>query len=176
METTLLVSHNDITAEKVDIIVNAANRTLLGGGGVDGAIHRVGGPDILAACKVIRQERGDLPTGQAVATTAGKLQAKYVIHTVGPIWTGKDIPAMKGLLADCYRNSLSLADNLRVESIAFPNISTGVYRFPKELAAEVAIRAIKRYLNQFSSQIKEVRFVCFDAENHEIYQKLFSQG
>ena len=104
METTLLVSHNDITAEKVDIIVNAANRTLLGGGGVDGAIHRVGGPDILAACKVIRQERGDLPTGQAVATTAGKLQAKYVIHTVGPIWTGKDIPAIKALLADCYRN------------------------------------------------------------------------
>ena len=124
----------DITGLKVDAIVNAANHELLGGGGVDGAIHRAGGPEILEACKKIREKQDGCPTGEAVLTTAGRLAAKYVIHTVGPIWHGGQNQEAS-LLAACYRNSLRLAVENAVQTIAFPNISTGVYRFPKDLAA-----------------------------------------
>nr|WP_187351002.1 O-acetyl-ADP-ribose deacetylase [Capillibacterium thermochitinicola] len=161
------VIHGDITKVEVDAIVNAANSSLLGGGGVDGAIHRAGGPAILAECIKIREKQGGCPTGEAVITTAGRLPAKYVFHTVGPVWRGgeKDEPR---LLANCYRNSLALAVKNAVKTIAFPNISTGVYRFPKELAAEIALKTVAAFLQE-NQQIKKVYFVCFDGENYELY-------
>jgi O-acetyl-ADP-ribose deacetylase (regulator of RNase III) len=151
----------DITAEAVDAIVNAANSSLLGGGGVDGAIHRAGGPAILAECRRIRETRypGGLPTGEAVITTAGKLPAKHVIHTVGPVYgqnAGKDAE----LLAACYENSIALAAENGLETIAFPAISTGVYGYPKEEAARVARAAVERALKRYPS-IREVRLVTF---------------
>ncbi|MCI4666599.1 MAG: O-acetyl-ADP-ribose deacetylase [Bacteroidia bacterium] len=158
----------DITKIEADAIVNAANSSLLGGGGVDGAIHRAGGPSILEECRQIRARQGGCPTGEAVITTGGKLPAKKVIHTVGPVWNGgyKD---EKILLGNCYRNSLKLAETHKAKSIAFPNISTGIYRFPKDLAAEIAIREVNSYP---AETIEEVIFVCFDQENFELYQKL----
>ena len=160
----------DITKMKVDAIVNAANSSLLGGGGVDGAIHREGGPKILEECKVIVAKQGGCKTGEAVITTGGNLPAKYVIHTVGPIWHGGD-KNEEELLANAYKNSLRLATEYEIKSIAFPNISTGVYGFPKQRAAEIAIAAVKEFLN-LTTLIKEVYFVCFDEENYEIYQSL----
>lgn len=158
----------DITKIKSDAIVNAANSSLLGGGGVDGAIHRAGGSEILEECMTIRNRQGKCKTGEAVVTTAGNLPAKYVIHTVGPIWNNDEEKCSK-LLANCYKNSLKLAESLDVKTISFPNISTGVYRFPKELAAKIAIREV----NNFDSEIIEkVIFVCFDEENENIYRKL----
>lgn len=158
----------DITKIKSDTIVNAANSSLLGGGGVDGAIHRAGGSQILEECKEIRNRQGKCKTGEAVKTTAGNLPAKYVIHTVGPIWNN-DEEKCSQLLANSYKNSLKLAESLDVKTISFPNISTGVYRFPKELAAKIAIREV----NNFDSEIIEnVIFVCFDEENEAIYRKL----
>ncbi len=154
----------DITKIAVDAIVNAANPSLLGGGGVDGAIHRVGGPTILEACKLI----GGCPTGEAVITTAGDLPARFVIHTVGPIWDGSEPDEMVRLLAGCYRNSLQLAVDNRLKTIAFPNISTGVYGFPKNLAAETAIRETALFLGQ-NTFIENVTFVCFDVENYQLY-------
>lgn len=137
----------DITTLKVDTIVNAANSSLMGGGGVDEAIHRVGGPQILEECKRIRKEQGECKTGQAVYTSAGNLPAKYVIHTVGPIWHGgkNDEPQ---LLTNCYINSLFIAEKLGIKTIAFPNISTGVYRFPKEQAAQIAIHSVKDFIKK----------------------------
>src|SRR4051812_4715334 len=132
----------DITTVQVDAIVNAANSSLLGGGGVDGAIHRKGGPAILEECMQIRSTQGGCDTGQAVITTAGRLPAKYVIHTVGPVWTG-DKAEKRRLLADCYEHSLRLAQEHGVKTIAFPNISTGIYHFPKEEAAHIAIKAVQ---------------------------------
>lgn len=151
----------DITVQDADAIVNAANSSLMGGGGVDGAIHHAGGPEILEACRAIRRERypDGLPTGQAAATTAGKLHARYVIHTVGPVWHGGAHDEDR-LLADCYRNSLLAAEELGCESIAFPAISTGVYRFPKVRAAEIASRAVREFLAEHASP-REVRFVFF---------------
>jgi O-acetyl-ADP-ribose deacetylase (regulator of RNase III) len=147
----------DITAQEVDAIVNAANNSLLGGGGVDGAIHRAGGPEILAACRALRATTlpNGLPTGDAVATTAGRLKARYVIHTVGPVWD----PAQdrSPLLAAAYRNSLTVATSLGVTSIAFPAISAGIYGWPMADAATIALRTIRDAAPPFP-----VRFVVFN--------------
>lgn len=160
----------DITRIKADAIVNAANSSLLGGGGVDGAIHRAGGPQILKECREIRNKQGKCNTGEAVVTTGGNLPVKYVIHTVGPVWNN-DKEKCSALLADCYKNSLILAESLGVNTIAFPNISTGVYGFPKELAGKIAVDEVKKFR---SDVIEKVIFVCFDDENEEIYKRLLA--
>ena len=148
----------DITAQEVDAIVNAANSSLMGGGGVDGAIHRKGGPEILAECKRIRAERfpDGLPTGMAVATTAGELLARWVIHTVGPVFSKSEDRSEQ--LASCHTESLRVADELGASTIAFPAISTGIYGYPLELAASVAIEAVK----DARTNVEEIRFVLFD--------------
>ncbi|MPS63773.1 MAG: O-acetyl-ADP-ribose deacetylase [Chryseobacterium sp.] len=158
----------DITKIKADVMVNAANSSLLGGGGVDGAIHRAGGKQILDECIEIRNRQGKCKTGEAVVTTAGNLPAKYVIHTVGPVWNGNEEKCSE-LLANCYKNSLKLAESLDLKTIAFPNISTGIYRFPKELAGNIAVDEVKNFKSDI---IEKVIFVCFDDENEEIYKKL----
>ncbi|MEM9886679.1 MAG: O-acetyl-ADP-ribose deacetylase [Bacteroidota bacterium] len=158
----------DITQLQVDAIVNAANNSLLGGGGVDGAIHRVGGKAILEECKQIRNQQGGCATGEAVATTGGNLPVKKVIHTVGPVWQGGQAGETE-LLRNCYCNSLKLAEAWGMKSIAFPNISTGIYRFPKWKAAQTAVEAVKNYE---SDKVEEVIFVCFDEENYLIYKEL----
>ena len=158
----------DITKQKVDAIVNAANSSLMGGGGVDGAIHRAGGPAILEECKAIVAKQGSCPTGEAVITTGGLLLAKFVIHTVGPVWRGgTDNEPEK--LRNCYKNSLRLAVENNLETIAFPNISTGIYGYPKEEAARVAIEAVTTHLENLTL-IASVYFVCFDEENFQLYQ------
>ncbi|RBQ08673.1 O-acetyl-ADP-ribose deacetylase [Pedobacter miscanthi] len=158
----------DITTIKADAIVNAANSSLLGGGGVDGAIHRKGGKAILQACVAIRNKQGKCKTGNAVITTAGNLPAKYVIHTVGPVWNGES-KKNNALLADCYRNSLTLAIENDVKVIAFPNISTGIYHFPKDKAADIAITTINNFAEK--EKIEKVIFVCFDDENYLLYEE-----
>jgi O-acetyl-ADP-ribose deacetylase (regulator of RNase III) len=160
----------DITTLEVDVIVNAANNGLLGGGGVDGAIHHAGGPQILDECMAIRKRQGGCPTGDAVITTAGLLKAKFVIHTVGPYWTGNSAEE-DALLASAYRNSLSLAVANMALTVAFPNISTGVYKFPKDRAAGIAVREVKAFLDKEPS-IQQVIFCCFDDQNHQIYESL----
>ena len=162
----------DITKLNVDAIVNAANSSLMGGGGVDGAIHRAGGPAILAECREIIAQQGRCAAGNAVITSGGNLQAKFVIHTVGPIWQGGN-NYEPTLLEKAYRNSLKLAVENGIETIAFPNISTGVYGFPKEIAAEIAIRTVSEFLLG-NGQIKQVYFVCFDPENYNLYVKLIN--
>ena len=166
----VVVKVGDITKEVVDAVVNAANGTLMGGGGVDGAIHRAGGPEILKECKEIRRVQfpDGLPTGQAVITTAGKMAAKYVIHTVGPVYGlgGKD---KAELLAGCYYNSLRLAVEHGIKTIAFPAISTGVYGYPMSEAAAAA-RAIEKFLRADNS-IEEVRLVFFAAGDAEVFLK-----
>lgn len=162
----------DITKVAVDAIVNAANTSLLGGGGVDGVIHRVGGPTILEECKLIRNKQGGCQVGEAVITTAGNLPAKFVIHTVGPVWNGKESEDL--LLYKCYQNSLKVAVANGVKTIAFPNISTGIYRFPKERAAPIAIKAVKAFMNE-NNLIEKVIFVCFDEENYLHYKKLLDE-
>ena len=160
----------DITKLNVDTIVNAANSSLMGGGGVDGAIHRAGGPSILEECKKIITKQGSCPTGEAVITTGGNLPAKYVIHSVGPVWSGgKKNEAEK--LANCYKNSLQLAIDNGIKTIAFPNISTGIYGYPKKEAAEIAVSTVKEFF-QNNNVISKVIFVCFDEENFQIYQQL----
>jgi O-acetyl-ADP-ribose deacetylase len=163
---------DDITQIKADAIVNAANNSLLGGGGVDKAIHRAGGRAILKECLKIRDRQGGCPTGEAVITTAGNLPARYVIHTVGPVWQGGN-SGEKELLYSAYANSLKVAARHQVEFIAFPNISTGVYHFPKQKAAEIAIRAVDDFLYSYPKSMK-VLFVCFDSENYGIYDKLLT--
>jgi O-acetyl-ADP-ribose deacetylase len=164
----VIVKVGDITKEDVDAVVNAANSTLLGGGGVDGAIHRAAGPEIKRACEEIRRTRypEGLPTGHAVLTTAGKMTARYVIHTVGPVYShGKDKSA---LLAGCYTNSLALAAGNALRSIAFPAISTGIYGYPREAAAEVASTAVEKFLqNDFT--IEEVRLVFFQSSDADSF-------
>ncbi|HET9302759.1 MAG TPA: O-acetyl-ADP-ribose deacetylase [Propionibacteriaceae bacterium] len=158
----------DITEQDVDAIVNAANHTLLGGGGVDGAIHRRGGPEILAECQKLRKEKypDGLPTGQAVATTAGRLKARWVIHTVGPTYAeSKD---KSQLLADCFRKSLQLAEELGAATVAFPAISTGVYRWPLDDAARVALETVRAS----DTRVDEVRFVLFDQPAYEAFTAL----
>ena len=162
----ILIRQGDITKVEADAIVNAANSSLMGGGGVDGAIHRAGGPAILEECRKIVVTQGACETGKAVITTAGKLPAKYVIHTVGPVWNG-GLDNEASLLADCYRNSLELAAEHQCNSIVFPNISTGVYRFPKEKAAKIALDSVQYFLKE-DSRIQKVIFVCFDNENYQL--------
>jgi O-acetyl-ADP-ribose deacetylase len=155
----------DITEQDVDAIVNAANHSLLGGGGVDGAIHRRGGSEILAECQRLREGRypDGLPTGQAVATTAGRLKARWVIHTVGPTYAeSKD---KSQLLADCFRNSLAIADGLGARTVAFPAISTGVYRWPVDDAARIALDTVRAT----DTQVSEVRFVLFDQRAYDAF-------
>jgi O-acetyl-ADP-ribose deacetylase len=165
------VKVGDITKEPVDAIVNAANGTLMGGGGVDGAIHRAGGRAILEACREIRrvQYPDGLPTGQAVITTGGNLPARYVIHTVGPVY-GRGGPSKVELLAACYRNSLGLAVAQGLSTIAFPAISTGVYAYPQDEAADVSSRAIKEFLIA-DSKLSEVRLVFFARGDAEVFLK-----
>lgn len=162
----------DITKIAADAIVNAANTSLLGGGGVDGAIHRAGGKAILEDCIKIRERQGGCKTGEAVITTAGNLPAKYVIHTVGPVYN-KGGEKVEKLLANAYSNSLKLATENNVETIAFPNISTGIYHFPKDKAAHIAVETVSSFLKENSS-IKKVIFVCFDDENYNLYKELLS--
>jgi O-acetyl-ADP-ribose deacetylase (regulator of RNase III) len=171
--TTIKLIKGDITLSDADAIVNAANSSLLGGGGVDGAIHRKGGPQILEECIAIRNRQGGCKTGEAVYTSGGLLPCRYVIHTVGPIWNGGS-KKERELLKNCYHNSLRIANELGLASIAFPNISTGVYRFPKQEAAEIAVYTVQELLNIADKTIQEVTFVCFDEENYEIYKKLES--
>ena len=165
------VIKGDITTISADAIVNAANSSLLGGGGVDGAIHRKGGPAILEECVKIRERQGGCKTGEAVITTAGNLPAKYVIHTVGPIWNGK--PKDEEKLRSCYQKSLELAVKNGLKTIAFPNISTGVYRFPKADAAKIAIQTVRNF--DQAEAIDKLIFVCFDNENLAFYKKELSE-
>ncbi|MFF3325192.1 O-acetyl-ADP-ribose deacetylase [Streptomyces sp. NPDC002889] len=157
----------DITEQHVDAIVNAANSSLLGGGGVDGAIHRKGGPEILAACRDLRASHygKGLPTGQAVATTAGRLDADHVIHTVGPVWSRSE--DRSDLLASCYRESLRVAAELAAETVAFPAISTGIYGWPMDDGARIAIRTVREAA---SAPVEEVRFVLFDEAAYAAFE------
>ncbi len=159
----------DITAQELDAVVNAANSSLLGGGGVDGAIHRRGGPEILAACRELRSSEypDGLPTGKAVATTAGELPATWVIHTVGPVYAAAE--DRSDLLADCHRNSLAVAAELGAESVAFPAISTGVYRWPVDSAATIALRTVSECLDQAAGAVRLVRFVLFDRTSYDTF-------
>lgn len=159
----------DITAQQVDVIVNAANTSLLGGGGVDGAIHRRGGPEILAECRKLRAGhygRG-LKVGQAVAATAGRLLARWVVHTVGPVWS--DTEDRSSLLADCHRNSLRVAASLGAVSVAFPAISTGIYRWPLESAARIALATVEEELAGDTS-VQLVRFVLFGQQAYDVFR------
>lgn len=162
----------DITKMEVDAIVNAANSLLMGGGGVDGAIHRAGGPAILDECRQIVARQGRCATGEAVITTGGNLPSRYVIHTVGPVWN-EGHQNEEQLLANAYRNSLKLAIENGVKTIAFPNISTGVYGFPKDKAARIAVETVNSFLES-DTRIQKVYFVCFDQQNYELYQGFLS--
>ncbi len=163
MSCAIQVLQGDITQQAVDAIVNAANSSLLAGGGVDGAIHRGAGPGLVAECRLM----GGCKTGEAKATKGHNLPAKYVIHTVGPVWRGGDNEEDR-LLASCYRKSLEVANGLKIRSIAFPAISTGIYGFPKRRAARIAVNEI----HQRSGDIEAVFFVCFDSETADIYREL----
>jgi O-acetyl-ADP-ribose deacetylase (regulator of RNase III) len=170
MDDRIKLTQGDITKFSVDAVVNAANSSLMGGGGVDGAIHRAGGKQIMEECMEIINRQGSCRTGEAVITTGGKLPAKYVIHTVGPVWNGGKNNEEQ-LLVNCYTNSLKIAADKYIKTIAFPNISTGVYRFPKLNAAKIAIDTVDRFL-QTHPDITEVLFVCYDDENYRLYEKL----
>lgn len=165
----LRVEQGDITKIAATAIVNAANSSLLGGGGVDGAIHRAGGPQILEECRQIRARQGGCQTGEAVLTTGGRLPAQYVIHTVGPVWNGGHRGEPE-LLAGCYRNSLRLAAENQFESVAFPGISTGIYGYPKPEAAALAVREIRQWLAAHEWP-REVILVAFDAESKQLYEQ-----
>jgi O-acetyl-ADP-ribose deacetylase (regulator of RNase III) len=169
MSAEITVIQGDITTLKVDAIVNAANSSLLGGGGVDGAIHWAAGPALLEECRAIAEKQGGCPTGEAVMTGAGKLPCKKVIHTVGPVWHGGGRGEGE-LLASCYRKSLRLAEDAGLESVAFPNISTGIYGYPKAAAAEIAVKTVTDTLAELKG-VKKVIFVCFDRENYALYEK-----
>ena len=171
-QTTIKLIQGDITRENVDAITNAANENLAGGGGVDGAIHRAGGPKIMEECDEIRARQGGCPTGQAVITAGGNLAARHVIHTVGPIWRGgnSNEPA---LLASCYHESLSLAHRHGLGTIAFPSISTGVYGYPTPKAAGVALNSVKEFVSAHQG-INEVRFVLFDDATHQCFKDALS--
>jgi len=177
MNPKIKLLQGDITAQQVDAIVNAANSSLLGGGGVDGAIHRAGGPEILHQCRRIVAQQGRLPTGRAVITTAGNMKAKYVIHTVGPVWreSGKEDSDKNAdkLLADAYRNSLKLAVENGIHTIAFPSISTGAYRFPIDRAAAIALRTVNEFPQL--NDLDEVRLVLFSAGDLACYQRAYNQ-
>jgi O-acetyl-ADP-ribose deacetylase len=168
-QTRLSIIQGDITKQKTDAIVNAANSSLMGGGGVDGAIHRVGGPKILEECRKIVARQGRLPAGKAVITTSGNLPARYVIHTVGPVWHG-DTSNENHLLASAYQESLRVAQENQLKSISFPSISTGAYGYPVETAAEIAVKGIKSFIKE-STLIREIVLVLFDPGTYEAYEK-----
>ncbi|HSM30270.1 MAG TPA: O-acetyl-ADP-ribose deacetylase [Woeseiaceae bacterium] len=170
MDAKLGAIRADITTLAVDAIVNAANSSLLGGGGVDGAIHRAAGPDLLDECRQL----GGCPTGEARITRGYRLAAKHVIHTVGPVWRGGS-SGEPGLLESCYRNSLALADGHGLATIAFPCIGTGIYAFPFEDAASIAVTSTQAYLSGNDSGIREVTFCCFSAENLDVYMRLLEK-
>ena len=167
--TKLSLALGDITKQNSDAIVNAANSSLLGGGGVDGAIHRAGGPQILEECMKIREKQGICKTGEAVITTGGYLPARQVVHTVGPIWRGGD-QGEPGLLADCYRNSLKLAVENELRTISFPSISTGAYGYPVDKAAPAALKAVADFL-QSDDPLDEVTFVLYSEGIYRSYQQ-----
>ncbi len=173
-QTKLSIIQEDITKQATEAIVNAANPSLMGGGGVDGAIHRAGGPAILEECRQIVSRQGQLPTGKAVITTGGNLKARFVIHTVGPVWHGGN----KGepeLLASAYQESLKVAAENNLSSISFPSISTGAYGYPVAEAAKVAIRTVASFLKEQSTPIKEVVFVLFDSTTFENYSSVIGE-
>jgi O-acetyl-ADP-ribose deacetylase (regulator of RNase III) len=169
----LKLVRGDITKVAADAIVNAANSSLFGGGGVDGAIHRAGGPAILEDCRKIIARQGGCATGEAVITTAGRLPAKFIIHTVGPVWNGGKNNE-KNKLSDCYKNALQLAVDNDCKTIAFPNISTGIYRFPKKDAAEIAVTTVFEFLKK-TDRIETVLFVCFDEESYVLVDETLKQ-
>lgn len=170
MENKIEIIKGDITKIVVDAIVNAANTSLLGGSGVDGAIHRIGGKKILDECQKIRAKQGGCKIGEAVITTAGNLPAKIVIHTVGPCWNGGHNHEIE-LLTNCYLNCFILANKNAITTISFPNISTGIYKFPKQLAAEIALKTIRVSLPLYP-HIQKVNVVCFENDNYLIYKKI----
>ncbi len=166
----ILIVEGDITRQKVDAIVNAANTSLLGGGGVDGAIHRAAGPELLEECRKLH----GCPTGEAKITRGYRLAARWVIHTVGPVWRGgKDFEGE--LLANCYRQSLALAVQSGVRSIAFPAISTGIYGFPLERATRIAVREVRAFL-ETNPAIDKVLFVCFDSHTRSVYESVLAEN
>lgn len=162
--TRISLHKGDITTMDVDAIVNAANTSLLGGGGVDGAIHRAAGPELLAECRTLN----GCPTGEARITGGYRLKARHVIHTVGPVWHGGGQHEER-LLADAYRNSLKVAMQNGLRTVAFPNISTGVYHFPKDKAADIAYTTTREFIAEWPNALDEVIFVCFDNENYDLY-------
>lgn len=168
----IVLVRGDITQQHVDAIVNAANSSLLGGGGVDGAIHRRGGPEILAECRALRASHygKGLPTGQAVATTAGRLDAGHVIHTVGPVWSRQE--DRSALLASCYSESLRVAQELGAETVAFPAISTGIYGWPMHDGARLAIRTVREAA---AAPVAEVRFVLFDEQAYKVFEAALAE-
>ncbi len=171
--TKININKGDITKINVEAIVNAANSSLMGGGGVDGAIHRAGGPQIMEDCRKIVARQGGCKTGEAVITTGGRLPAKYVIHTVGPVWNGGNNNEEQKL-TNCYTNSLKLAIENNLKTIAFPNISTGIYGFPKDKAADIAINTVAAFL-EVNELIEQVIFVCFDEENFGLYKERLAE-
>jgi len=170
----LVLIKGDITLQDTDAIVNAANSSLLGGGGVDGAIHRAGGPQILEECKAIRRAQGELPTGEAVITTGGRLKARFVIHTVGPVWHGGKSNE-DNLLRNAYRSSLQIAVEKGLSTIAFPSISTGIYGFPIERASRIAFSTVTDFVRDHP-QLKEVEFIVFSQHDFDVYAPLFESG
>ncbi|HDY67341.1 MAG TPA: O-acetyl-ADP-ribose deacetylase [Candidatus Scalindua sp.] len=166
-KTKLSLIQGDITLQKTEAIVNAANTSLLGGGGVDGAIHRAGGPKILEECKAIRAKQGGCPTGEAVITSGGNMKTKYVIHTVGPVWSGGN-RGEEQLLRNAYYNSLDLAREKGIKSVSFPSISTGVYRFPIDKASRIALNTVKEFVQEHN--FVEVRFTLFSERDLKAYE------
>jgi len=173
-QATISLVQGDITQQSLDAIVNAANSSLMGGGGVDGAIHRAGGPRILEECKKIVAREGRLPTGKAVITTGGNLPARYVIHTVGPVWHGGNANEDQ-LLASAYRESLLVAEKHKLKSLAFPSISTGAYGYPVDMAAKVAVQTVAAFLKNEAFSVREVRFVLFDKTTYETYARALGE-
>jgi O-acetyl-ADP-ribose deacetylase (regulator of RNase III) len=173
-QARLIITQCDITRQATDAIVNAANSGLMGGGGVDGAIHRAGGPAILEECKQIVAKQGRLPTGRAVITTGGNLPAKYVIHTVGPVWHGGS-KGEAALLERAYRESLKLAAARNLASVSFPSISTGAYGYPVAEAARIAIRTAVSFLREQVTPVREVVFVLFDPATYQTYSSALEE-
>jgi O-acetyl-ADP-ribose deacetylase (regulator of RNase III) len=173
-KTKISIVQGDITGQATDAIVNAANSSLMGGGGVDGAIHRAGGPAILEECKKIVARQGRLPTGKAVITTGGNLKAQYVIHTVGPIWHGGSSNEPE-LLKSAYYECLKLATGNKLASISFPSISTGAYGYPVDEAAKIAVSTVVSFLKEQPTSLKDVVFVLFDARTYESYRRALQE-
>lgn len=173
MQERINIIEGDITRMRVDVIVNAANSSLMGGGGVDGAIHRAAGAALVAECREVYQRQGECPPGQAVITGAGNLPAKAVVHAVGPVWRGGS-EGEEMLLASAYRNSLQLVSDNGFHSVAFPAISTGAYGYPRPAAAQIALNIVAHFLRTHR-QPEHVYFVCYDEENARLYRRLLAQ-